>query len=169
MILLVSDTSILIDLERGGVLEAAFSIGLTLIVPDLLYERELKNENGPYLLSLGLGVVGLTSSEVTFAQNVMAELPGLSLPDCFALSCATRPNHVLVTGDGLLRNEAQKRLGSVYGLFWILDQMHKNGVCTPQTLCDALARIANHPRARLPHHEVQKRLREWEKEALANQ
>lgn len=34
MIVLVSDTSVLIDLERGGLLEAAFSCGLTMVVPD---------------------------------------------------------------------------------------------------------------------------------------
>ena len=56
MIVLVSDTSILIDLERGGLLEAAFSCGLTMVVPDLLYERELESENGPFLRKLGLGV-----------------------------------------------------------------------------------------------------------------
>lgn len=54
MIVLVSDTSILIDLERGGLLEAAFSCGLTMVVPDLLYERELESENGPSSGSWGL-------------------------------------------------------------------------------------------------------------------
>ncbi|MCW3618671.1 hypothetical protein K6Y76_37205, partial [Burkholderia cenocepacia] len=63
MIILVSDTSVLIDLERGGLLEAAFSCGLTMAVPDLLYERELETENGPLLRKLGLGVVALTPDE----------------------------------------------------------------------------------------------------------
>lgn len=47
MITLVSDTSVLIDLERGGLLEHAFSCDLTMVVPDLLYARELETENGP--------------------------------------------------------------------------------------------------------------------------
>jgi hypothetical protein len=37
MVVLVSDTSVLIDLERGNLLETAFACGLTMIVPDLLY------------------------------------------------------------------------------------------------------------------------------------
>ena len=49
MIILVSDTSVLIDLERGALLESAFSCGLTMVVPDLLYARELAAENGPLL------------------------------------------------------------------------------------------------------------------------
>lgn len=161
MIILVSDTSILIDLERGGLLEAAFSIGVTFVVPDLLYERELEKDIGPYLRSLGLGVITLTSREVAFAQEISTARPGLSLPDCFALSCASRPDHVLVTGDGLLRKEATKRLGIVYGLLWLLDEMHASGKVPATTLVDGLTRISGHQRVRLPSDEVQKRLKSW--------
>lgn len=34
----------------------------------------------------------------------------LSLPDCFALSCATRDGYQLVTNDKALRSEAQPSL-----------------------------------------------------------
>lgn len=116
MIVLVSDTSILIDLERGGLLEAAFACGFTMVVPDLLYENELEPENGAYLRSLGLGVVSLTPDELASAQKFKTARKALSLPDCFALSCASRPNHALVTGDKNLRTAAVETLGQVYGL-----------------------------------------------------
>ena len=99
MIIQVSDTSVLIDLERGGLLEHAFSCGLTMVVPDLLYQRELESENGPLLRRLGLGVVALNPDEVDYAQQVRKQRPGLSLPDCFALSCARGQDHALVSGD----------------------------------------------------------------------
>lgn len=79
MIILVSDTSVLIDLERGGLLEPAFSCGLTMVVPDLLYDRELASDNGPLLRQLGLGVVELAPDEVSFAQQLRTLRPGLSL------------------------------------------------------------------------------------------
>lgn len=161
MIILVSDTSILIDLERGGLLEAAFSCGLTMVVPDLLYERELEPENGPFLRKLGLGVVGLTPEEVTNAQRLKSERKNLSLPDCFALSCAARTDHVLVTGDAGLRNEAIARLGKVYGLLWMLDRMAESELVSSAQLYEGLSRIAAHPRCRLPHADVQVRLNAW--------
>jgi hypothetical protein len=161
MIILVSDTSILIDLERGGLLEAAFSCGLTMVVPDLLYERELEPENGPFLRKLGLGVVALSPEEVTNAQRLKAERKNLSLPDCFALSCATRADHVLVTGDAGLRNEAITRLGKVYGLLWMLDRMAESKIVSSAQLYDGLSRIAAHPRCRLPRADVQVRLSAW--------
>jgi len=161
MIILVSDTSILIDLERGSLLEAAFSCGLTMVVPDLLYQRELEAENGPFLRKLGLGVVALTPDEVAFAQRLKTERKKLSLPDCFALSCATRPGHVLLSGDGDLRKEALARLGAVHGLLWILDQMAASGAISVTRLGDGLNRIAAHPRCRLPKEEVRVRLNAW--------
>ena len=161
MIILVSDTSILIDLERGGLLEAAFSCELTMVVPDLLYERELEPENGALLRKLGLGVVSLTPEEVALAQKLRTERKALSLPDCFALSCATRADHALVTGDKILRTEAMARLGTVYGLLWMLDQMAASGSVPTTLLYEGLSRISSHPRCRLPHAEVRSRLNSW--------
>lgn len=161
MIILVSDTSILIDLDRGGLLEAAFACGLTMVVPDLLYERELEPENGALLRKLGLGVVSLTPEEVAVAQQLRNERKALSLPDCFALSLATRADHALVTGDKILRNEATARLGNVYGLLWMLDQMEVSGHVAKTLLYEGLARISAHPRCRLPLGEVRARLNGW--------
>ncbi len=150
MLILVSDTSILIDLERGGLLESVFTCGLTLIVPDLLYEKELEKENGPYLRALGLGVVALTPDEVALAQAVRRQKSTLSLPDCFALCCAMRPAHALVTGDKALRNEAKARGHNVYGLLWLLDQIAASNSVDMSLLHTGLGRIAAHPRCRLP-------------------
>jgi hypothetical protein len=161
MILLVADTSILVDLERGGLLEFAFGYGWTFVVPDLLYERELAEQNGPYLKSLGLGVIELTPDEVALAQQVRAERRALSLPDCFALSCALRPGHTLLSGDKALRAEAVARNGTVYGLLWLLDQLEQGGL-SKALLYEALQKISAHPRARLPTAEVRSRLQRWE-------
>lgn len=161
MIILVSDTSVLIDLERGGLLEQAFACGLTMVVPDLLYARELETDNGPLLRKLGLGVVALNPEEVDFAQKLRKQHPGLSLPDCFALSCARRQDHALVPGDKLLRTEAQARHCAVYGLLWILDQMETSGSVCTSALHEGLSRIWNHPRQRLPKAEVMARLQRW--------
>jgi hypothetical protein len=161
MIILVSDTSVLIDLERGGLLDSAFSCGLTMVVPDLLYARELEADNGPLLRHLGLGVVALAPDEVAYAPQLRKEQPGLSLPDCFALSCARRPDHALVTGDKLLRREAQTRQCAVYGLLWILDQMESSGGIGTTLLHEGLTRISSHPRSRLSTSEVRARLQRW--------
>ena len=52
MNVLVSDTSVLVDLERGALLEASFRLPFRFTVPDLLYERELKDWRGAELIRL---------------------------------------------------------------------------------------------------------------------
>lgn len=69
MRVLVSDTSVLIDLERGGFLEAAFSLSWEFAVPDLLYEGELRNYGGERLVELGLRVAELEPEEVGRAHT----------------------------------------------------------------------------------------------------
>ena len=161
MIVLVADTSVLVDLDRAGLLEKAFDCGLTMIVPDMLYDQELEPYNGPYLRKLGLGVVGLTPSEVQLAQEIKRGKTGLSWPDSFALSCAHRAEHILVSGDRNLRNEAMKRLGKVHGLLWILDHMEASGFVDHDTLHVGLSTIVAHPTCRLPRDEVNARLVVW--------
>lgn len=162
MIILVSDTSILIDLERGDLLNAAFSCGLTMVVPDLLYEREIEQNNGAYLRALGLVVISLTSEEVELAQMLSTEHKRLSLPDCFALSCAKRENHALVTGDALLRKVAQAQQVEVFGLLWMLDRMRDLRPENAAELFDGLTRRTAHPRCRLPREQIQLRLEKWQ-------
>lgn len=162
MIVMVSDTSVLIDLNRGGLLEAIFSCDLTLVVPDFLYEQELRLHDGPLLRQLGLSVVALSSDELEFAQMLRNERPTLSLPDCVALSCARRPNHILLTGDAKLRNEAKERECVVHGLLWLLDQMDESGQVASSSLYEGLMRITSDDRCRLPSREVRFRLKKWE-------
>ena len=50
MPILVSDTSVLIDLERADLLDEMFLLPFEFAVPDLLYGRELAGELGDRLL-----------------------------------------------------------------------------------------------------------------------
>jgi hypothetical protein len=88
MKVLVSDTSVLVDLERGELLEATFKLPVTLAVPDLLYEHELSKYNGPELINLGLQVLELDDQGVAAAINYSRQVSGISLPDSFALVLA---------------------------------------------------------------------------------
>lgn len=161
MAILVSDTSVLIDLSRGELLEQVFSSGLTFVVPDFLYQNELEDTNGPYLQKLGLGVLATNGHEMTLVQAIRASRNSLSLPDCSALVCALRQDHILLTGDGDLREEAISRGVEVRGLLWLLDQLEASGHIQPLILHTALSQISNHKRCWLPRQEVANRLRRW--------
>lgn len=60
MHLLISDTNIFIDLEEGRLIQHLFSLSVTIGVPDLLYEDELRLQHAD-LLTRGLELIELTS------------------------------------------------------------------------------------------------------------
>jgi hypothetical protein len=103
MKILVSDTSVLVDLERGNLLDACFHLPYEFAVPDLLYNKELANFGGPELIARGLRIEELTGDEVAAAQHVRGIRPMLSLPDAFAYALASSRGWRLLTRDGELR------------------------------------------------------------------
>lgn len=81
MTVLVSDTSVIIDLERGELLESVFQLAVDFAVPDLLFHRELAGPLGDRLLALGLRVEELSPGEVQGATVLRRADATLSLPD----------------------------------------------------------------------------------------
>ncbi len=150
--------------ELSGVaqlLEVVFSGPYALAVPDFLYEKELRDSNGAYLQQLGLGVVALSPAEMAFAQQLSQDQSSLSIPDCFALSCARRQNHRLLTGDRRLRVQAEASGVLCFGLLWLLDRLYEHRPELKERLFEGLQQLSSHPQCRLPHNEVRDRLTAW--------
>lgn len=158
MRVLVSDTSVLIDLERGSLLEASFRLPFRFSVPDLLFERELKNFGGDALLRLGLVVEELDGDGVAQAVAYRQRIPVLTVPDSFALALARTREWILLTGDGPLRQLAADEAVECHGVLWLLDQLQAAGAASFRELHNGLTAISNHPRCRLPRPEIRRRL-----------
>ena|ERR1051326_932776 len=161
--LLVSDTSVLIDLERGSVLRATFQLPTPLAVPDLLYERELRQSNGELLLGLGLKKLSLDERGMRLAQDYIRRVPALSVPDAFAMALAKQDAHVLVCGDRALRELATAERVECHGVLWVLDQILEARILSGPQLAIALKTIAEHPRSRLPKTTVAEHLVRYQK------
>lgn len=162
MRVLVSDTSVLIDLERGALLEVLFRLPMEFTVPDLLFERELKGELGNRLSALGLRVEELTSVEVGRAVEVRRRDGSLSTPDAFAFAVAESRKWTLLTGDARLRELAQQCRVETHGVLWVFDALADAAVLTNGELHRALTAVTAHPRCRLPLAEVRRRILRFE-------
>lgn len=158
MRILVSDTSVLVDLERGGLIEATCRLPHQFVVPDLLYRRELEANQGPRWKASGLQIAELSDVEVRIAQDVRLEVAQLSLPDSFAFALASQRRWTLLTGDGALRSYASSRQVQVHGVLWVIDELQVNAVLERDQLFMALKTIGEHPRCRLPRVEIERRL-----------
>lgn len=155
---LVADTSVLIDLERSGLLEAAFKLPYEFVVPDLLYKRELRDYNGTHLRGLGLRVEELDGDDLRLALTYRQQVPRLSLPDAFALTLAKTGDYILLSGDEPLRELAGAENVECHGVLWVFHEMHARVVCGAKDLHTGLTAIGDHSRCRLPRREVRQLL-----------
>jgi predicted nucleic acid-binding protein len=159
--ILVSDTSVLIDLERGGFLEAIFALPHGFAVPDVLYRRELLGELGDRLIRLGLRVEEVSEQGVAGAIRYRQQRPSLSVPDSLALALAKERQWTLLTGDSELRHLAVSENVECHGVLWLLDLMEEAGTPGIRLLRDGLEAMSNHPRCRLPRREITVRLERY--------
>lgn len=158
MPVLVSDTSVLIDLERANLLEEMFLLPFEFAVPDLLYGRELAGELGDRLMQLGLRIEELTPVELRRATAVNRQHSRLSVPDTFAFAIAEARGWGLLTGDGTLRELAIAERIDMHGVLWLFDQLADGNHVAFDRLHGGLSSLFSHPRCRLPANEVRRRL-----------
>ena len=130
MPILVSDTSVLIDLERSRLLEEMFLLPFEFAVPDLLYARELTGPLGKQLTALGLRVEVLTPAELTRATTVRRQNASLSIPDTFAFAIAESRQWTLLTGDRGLRELAQEEQIEMHGVLSLFAARVAGGLTT---------------------------------------
>ena len=161
MQVLVSDTSVLIDLERGSFLEPAFRLPFEFAVPDLLYELELRDYGGPALIDIGLRVEKLNHATVTTALQYFRTQQRLSLSDSFAIALSKAYSRILLTGDSSMRSLALKEGVECHGVLWLLDHLHNHQILDEDAMVEGLERIAAHPRCRLPEAEIRVRIQTY--------
>jgi predicted nucleic acid-binding protein len=155
----VVDANILIDFHACSLLERLFRLPLKLIAPDLV-AFELEDPKNRYLMELGLEVVELSPDQVRKLDDLTSTHRRLSISDLSALILAEEMRTVLLTNDGLLRKLAARRNIEIHGTLWLLDEMVKLKLITPQCASGAL-KIMLQKGSRLPKRECQRRFNLW--------
>lgn len=153
----VLDTSVAIDLHRGGLFDAFFRLPATYLVPDVMYVDELEQWFGPSLLTYGLVIQELNDTEVLRAREFMRRCPSLSVPDAYALALAAERQHTLLAGAKDIRELGKETGVEVRGVFHIFDLIEEANLLPPASLHTCLTLIVR-SRTYLPKDEVEARL-----------
>lgn len=163
MDVLISDTSVVIDLERAELIEHVFALPYRFVVPDTLYENEIKDYGGERLCALGLEVRALTGAQVTDAQRLRLLERRISIHDSYALSLARAEAAILLAGDMAMRRLAEAEEVRCHGVLWVFDRLEEHQVVGAAALHAGLSRVVAHPRCWLPRGMVDQRLRRYGK------
>jgi predicted nucleic acid-binding protein len=156
--LVVSDSSRLIDLRKGGLLSTTlllpfrFVVALPLVASELL---EFTKTDWKDLETRGLGIVDLNPDQVRRAFELKSAHAALSPYDCFSLAIAeASTGAILLTGDRQLRQRATSLGVEVHGILWVADQIERLGKMPLSDLVDELERWATDPLVFLPRKEL---------------
>lgn len=122
MFLVISDASVLIDIECGKLTSAMFSLPWKFAVPDVLYEEELFKRHSK-LLKFGLIKKTMDSELVKEAYDLRNKYLRPSVNDMLALTLAKYENCKLLTGDKALRKAAEELNVEVHGTLWLVNEM----------------------------------------------
>lgn len=165
MRIIVSDSSCLIDLRKVNLLAAFLQLSYEILIPNTLFEDELLKFSAleKQMLCDVMEIIDLPGTSVIRAQEVIRELPQLSVHNGFAFALAeTNPGCILLARDGALRALARKSGMEVHGVLWVIDQLHSNDVCAVGTLVAALHAFANDSTIRLPRKTLAAYLKRYE-------
>ena len=158
----IFDSSVIIDLDKAGILEDALKLPFEFRVPEMMFLRELeclKGRTPDDLLKAGLRVDERDGNDIAIVSRYLSEYRKISLPDSFALVHATGKRCVLLTGDDALRKAAREERIEVHGLLWLVDRMEEEQVLSKDSLLKVLKTWESDPRVRLPTEELRKRIR----------
>jgi len=163
----VKDSSVLIDLVHGGLIEEWFDLNIETHVTDsVLNEMRIGSQAAIILSLIDQGMIKVHSIEEDEAaswlfsvQRIMVEHK-VSFADAASLIYAQRIGAILMTGDGALRLAA-KRLGvTVRGMLWILDILIWRDVISVHRALQCLELMQSN-RARLPEKACSMRVQQW--------
>jgi len=163
MRIIVSDSSCLIDMYKGGLLGAMFELPYGFSIVDTLFENELLSlsQNEKYMLrERGMNVVELSGPQVKQAFQYKQENPALSPNDCFALVLSEiTQDAILFTADARLKKLAKHKGIETHGVLWALDQLAAEPAIPHSLLWESINRFIDDPLVFLSKTELNNRLR----------
>ena len=159
--IVVSDSSVLMDLAKVGLIEACLALPFEFVIPDVMIAGELL-DLGRYtaadLVRLGFGAGTLEGADAQFAIAYFRQhRRHLSLNDCFAWRLAEVHQGILMTGDGNLRKLAGRSGLDVHGALWIIELMAEHNTSPTATLLEALDCLDKDELVRLPRAALRAR------------
>lgn len=159
MKVLVSDSSVIIDLCRYRLIQPLGQLPYDFCITDITLAEILRDDHRSDLLGTGIRVVSLTSEEMGLLMRFQTENKGLSNADCSSLAIMKSRKYALLAGDRIMRRTAKDGGFEVHGTLWIIDAYLDHNLVTPKTIRSTLELMLEDPRIRLPRSEMHRRIK----------
>lgn len=168
--IVVNDTNIFIDLLEMDILGSFFALPWEVYTTDfvmleLLREGQRENiekYNKDILLKIATFDEEEMSNVLDFWQKNKSQT-NVSLTDCSVWYFAKKNQYLLLTGDRKLKSASSHTGVEVHGIIYVIDQLVAESILDRQTAIIKLRHLEQ-SNPRLPKDEIEKRIKQWEKE-----
>jgi len=166
MRLLIHDANVLIDLLDIGLLSEAMALPCVMETTDLVQHEIIDAEQTRALSECIskrlLAVLSSSIEQMSKITEMQSTSPQLTLADCSVVFHAQVRKGIVLSGDGRLRKEADRRRLEVHSTPWLLNLMVAEKSLPPRAAIEKLERLMGINR-RLPHRECLKLIEAWKK------
>jgi predicted nucleic acid-binding protein len=160
----VADTSVIIDLYAGNLLEILPGLSFRIVIPDIIVENELLEPAGEDLLERGwVEAYEFSGKELIEIQSLWGQHSSLSLADVSALYLASSLKTILLTRDKRLRRDAGQHGVAVQGTLWLLEEILHQQLVRPSRIMLALTLMEARGNF-LPRPGIDELLSRWDKQ-----
>jgi len=166
MRLLIHDANVLIDLLDINLLDEAMALPCTMETTDLVQHEVVESEQAQALSSCIdrrlLTVLSSSIEQLAAIRKIQHENPRLTLADCSVVFHARERHGIVLSGDGLVRKEAERQQLEVHSTPWLFSRMVAESNIDMGTAVEKLE-ILMSINKRLPHRECLKLIESWRK------
>lgn len=159
----VIDASILLDFIEGEIFKTLFCLSLKFSTSDIVADEISRSYSPSELRDFGLEILALEAEQVLEIVTLQAGHTELSPNDLSLYILARERDSFLISGDGPLRELADRSRIEYHGTLWLLEMMIQERVLLPANAAEALRSMLRNKRW-LPRTECEKLIRKWETE-----
>ncbi|MCY4561364.1 MAG: hypothetical protein OXC03_03445 [Flavobacteriaceae bacterium] len=180
MIVIIDDTSILVDFSKLKLLHTFFSLNFQFHTTDFIFGEIFDPEKTSlqfFVDKRKLLITEIEGNAYEIIKKLNKRKPSISEEDYSIfylarhLKSTISKNTILLTSDKKLRRFSEKKSIEVHGHLWVFDQMVENNILCPKTaskkLYDLSAEI--NEKLHLPIEECESRKKKWAEMTNQNQ
>ena len=147
--IILTDTNILTDLFNAGILNTFIELE-NLYISDIVKAEEIRNSTGDVSIINRIKELESTQEQIVESKEISKQFPKLSVFDCNNFVLARDNDAILATGDKRLHNLCEKNDVEVIRTLRIIDYMNKNGYISKEQTLQALIKLKNNEKTRIP-------------------
>ena len=163
--IIITDTNIITDLSNANILDKFVTLD-NVYISDMVKNDEINSDTGNMNIISMFKTIEATSEQIDEIFQIAEKIKGLSSYDIINYILARDNNAILATGDRKLKFFSEKNGIEVVRTLKIIKLLNINKVISNDEAINACILLKNNDCTRIPKEEIDKIIKEFEKDSV---